>query len=177
MILRAIYAVLGMWRLDPAQAILLSRRISRTAEQIERLLLRFRAGTLPVVTSRAVTAKRRDGSAARGPTLPRNFGWLVIAGKHHAVCYGLQLQTVLNEPEMVELLAASAQARRVLRPLCRALALEMPWCPAKPKRAISPSDKVSVRKRRPRPKPEPFRIPLPRGVLSAARRQGFGKLR
>ena len=177
MILAGLRSVMGLLGLDGQIALLVSKRSGQIFGRIERMLLRFRAGTLPVVTSRAVTAKRRDGSAARGPTLPRNFGWLVIAGKHHAVCYGLQLQTVLNEPEMVELLAASAQARRVLRPLCRALALEMPWCPAKPKRAISPSDKVSVRKRRPRPKPEPFRIPLPRGVLSAARRQGFGKLR
>jgi hypothetical protein len=103
--------------------------------------------------------------------LPRKFGWLVQAGGYQAAGYGLQLQTLLNAPEMVELLAESAQARRILRPLCRALAVELPWVVDKPRAEIKP------RRRQPRPKPEPFRIPLPRGALSWARREGFGKMR
>ena len=97
--------------------------------------------------------------------LPRRFGWLVVAGKHEAACYGSQLQTVLNEPEMVALLAASPQARRVLRPLCRALAIALPW-------TMTPPRTLKPRKpRKPRPQPEAFRIPLPRGVISWARRE------
>jgi hypothetical protein len=102
--------------------------------------------------------------------LPRRFGWLVKAGTHEAAIVGLKMVAVLSTPEMAEMLASSEQARRVLRPLCRALAVELPWT----------VDKVRVegtpRRRKPRVKPEPFRIPLPRGVLSAARRQGFGKM-
>ena len=107
--------------------------------------------------------------AGRGPALPRRFGWLVKAGGYQAVGYGLQLQNVLNTPEMVELLAASPQAQRILRPICRALAVELPWVVDQP-RQIKPHIRT------PRAKPEPFRIPLPRGALSWARRQGFGKM-
>ena len=103
--------------------------------------------------------------------LPRRFGWLLQAGGHQAACVGLQLRAVLNAPELVELLAASPQASRILRPLCRALAIELPWTvtPAKIRSTTTP------RKRKPRAQPEPFRIPFPRGVLTAARKEGFGK--
>jgi hypothetical protein len=96
---------------------------------------------------------------------------LVRAGGHDAACVGLQLQAVLAAPEMTELLAVSPQAGRILRPLCRALALELP--------ATSPRacEHTRPRMRKPRVTPEPFRIPLPRSVLTAARRQGFGKRR
>ncbi len=169
MILRGLLAALGAWRLEPARAIVLYGRISGSFGRIERLLVRFRAGRLSRVTPRLGVARqgvRRD-CAVR---LPRKFGWLVAAGGHQAACYGSQLQTVLATPDMAEMLAASAQARRILRPLCRALAVELPWTVA--------AKNVVTRRRRvqPRAKPEPFRIPLPRGVLAAARRQGFGKM-
>jgi hypothetical protein len=80
------------------------------------------------------------------------------------------LEVVLQSPDMAELLAAAPQAARVLRPLCRALALDWPQSPPKPEKI------KTIRPRKPRPKPEPFRIPLPRGVISAARRAGFGKI-
>ena len=87
-----------------------------------------------------------------------------------AAGFGSQLQTLLATPEMAELLAAAPHAVRLLRPLCRALAMEIPGCP------VAPRKPRTKRPRKPRPKPEPFRIPLPRGVISAARRAGFGKL-
>jgi hypothetical protein len=138
------------------------------------MLVRFQAGRLRQM-KRVGAAKRRQ--AARRVAivrLPRRFGWLVQAGGSEAVCFGSQLQMMLNTPEMCEMLAASAQARRILRPLCRALALEVPMVSATP--AVADSGDTRRRKVRPRIKPEPFRIPFPRGVLSAARRQGFGKL-
>jgi hypothetical protein len=170
MILRGILAVLGMWRLEIPQIVLAHRRITAAFQRIERLLVRFRAGRLWRRAHQARERKQPGCVAGRGPALPRRFGWLVQAGGYQAVGYGLQLQTVLNTPEMVELLAASPQAQRILRPLCRALAVELPWAVDQP-RVIKP------RIRTPRPKPEPFRIPLPRGALSWARREGFGKLR
>ena len=78
--------------------------------------------------------------------------------------------------EMVALLAEAPQARRMLRPLCRALALELPWVRATPGEAVAESGERPPRNRRPRVQPEPFRTPLPRGVRTAARRQGFGKM-
>jgi hypothetical protein len=168
-ILRGLMAALGAWGLEAEIAVLLHRRIARVAGRIERMLVRFRAARLWRVVGRKV----RAGSGAIRPrridTLPRRFGWLVRAGGHLAAGFGSQLQTVLAEPEMAALLAASPEAVRVLRPLCRALALELPCFADKPR---TPRAR---QKRKPRPRPEPFRIPLPRGVLAAARRAGFGK--
>jgi hypothetical protein len=162
-----------MWRLTVPQMLLVHRRITATFQGIERLLVRFRAGRLWRISQRARGQKARARVAGGGPSLSRRFGWLVQAGRHQAASFGGQLQTVLNTPEMVALLAASPQAVRMLRPLCRALAVELPWTVDKiPKeRGVA-----RRRKRQERVKPEPFRIPLPRGVLAAARRQGFGKL-
>jgi hypothetical protein len=173
MILRGVLAVLGMWRLQIPQMVLAHRRISAAFRGIECLLERFRAGRLWRVAHRTQGQKLRGRKAGRGPALPRKFGWLVLAGGHQAAGFGLQLQTVLSTPEMLELLAASPQAGRILRPLCRALALEVPGVIVK---SATERGETKPRRRKPRVRPEPFRIPLPRGVLSAARRQGFGKM-
>lgn len=88
---------------------------------------------------------------------------------------GSQLRCVLDRPEMAELLAVSAQARRLVRPMCRALAVELPWVTDAECAQDRPEKHLTIRKRVARSAPEPFRIPLPRGVLSAARRAGFGR--
>ncbi len=170
MILHGLRAVLEACGLDAALGIVLYRRIGTTLGRIERMLVRFRAGRLWTLPQRGAAA-RRTGCGASGARVPRRFGWLVQAGGYQAAGFGSQLQALLNEPDMAGLLAASPQARRVLRPLCRALAVGLPGSLAK-----SPSAKsVSVRQRRTRVLPEPSRIRLPRGVMTAARRQGFGK--
>ena len=174
-ILRGLLAELGNWRLEPVFAVLLYGRIGGIAGRIERMLTRFRAGRLWRATHRARAQGRCGHMAGRGPALPRRFGWLVRAGGHQAASFGTQLQAVLNAPEMAELLAASAQARRILRPLCRALAVDMPGIVAEPPRPAIEGDLPPQRRKRPRPAREALRIPLPRGVLSAARREGFGK--
>ncbi len=171
LILRGVMAVLGVWRLDVVQMRLVHRRFSATFLGIERLLVRYRAGTLRRMAPRDNSPRQR-GCRPVAVCLPRRFGWLVQAGGYQAACFGSQLQVVLNTPEMVALLADAPQARRMLRPLCRALAME--WTRT-PKTAVQ-SDAKLRRKRAKRPAFEPFRIPLPRGVLAAARRQGFGKM-
>jgi hypothetical protein len=168
LILRGVLAAMGMWRLEAALAVLLYRRIGPLIGRIERMLARFRAGRLRRMTPRPQGARRKALEKA-AVALPRRFGWLVQAGGHQAAGFGSQLQTLLNTPEMIALVAASPQAGRQLRPLCRALAVELPGYPERPRQ-------TAIRRRRARAKPEPFRIPLPRGVISAARRQGFGKL-
>jgi len=170
----ALLAALGGWRLDGPRAVVVYRRISRTLGRIERMLVRFREGRLWRVTRRDAVVGTRGRVAGRGPALPRRFGWLVVAGGYQAAGFGCQLQAVLITPEMSALLAASPQARRILRPLCRALAVEVPEV-SQASRPVAAGERPK-RVRKPRPKPEPFRIPLPRGVLSAARRQGFGKM-
>jgi hypothetical protein len=172
MVLRGLLAALGGFGLEAAQAVVFYRRIGGIGARIERMLARFRAGRLRRVTGRAgrVGAIRKPNC-----TLPTRFGWLVKAGGHRAAVFGTQIEAVLREPEMAALLAASPQAVRVLRPLCRALAVGLPEFAAKSHPPATQDGEKPKRRRSPRPKPEPFRIPLPRGVLTAARRAGFGK--
>ena len=171
LILRGLMAALGAWGIQPMIGRVLYHRISVSLRRIERMMVRFRAGQLWRVAQRDCAARQR-AQVTPAPCLPRRFGWLVQIGGHQAACVGTQLQAVLSTPEMVELLAASSQAGRILRPLCRALAVELPGM------VRTAHIKPSVAKRRvctPRAVSEPFRLPLPRGVLAAARREGFGK--
>jgi hypothetical protein len=82
---------------------------------------------------------------------------------------------------MVELLLATPQAARILRPVCRMLAVDTSLL--RPRAAgtaevaaAEVAPEVKVRVRVPRAPVDWGRIPLPRGVLAAARRQGFGKI-
>ena len=171
-ILRGLLAAIGGFGLDGVRALVLYRRIGGLAGRIERMLTRFRAGRLWRMPQRAA----RVGAIRKANcTLPRRFGWLVEAGGRHAAAFGTQLQAALLTPEMTALLAESAQAGRLLRPLCRALAVEMPGPVATPRKAATAPGETSTGRNRTRVTPEPFRIPLPRGVLAAARREGFGK--
>ena len=164
LVLSALLRVFGDW-VEPQFGQAMYRRISGALGKIERMLVRFRAGKLRVATTCRAAAEQPRRHRKPAVRMPRTFGWLLLKGKHHAAGYGAQLQTVLNTPEMLALLEASPQARRVLRPLCRALAVELPWTvtPPRPPRLRKP--------RAARPKPEKFKIPLPRGVITWARRE------
>ena len=164
-ILRGLRSVLGMWGLDNAVAGLAYRRCGEIFGRIERMLARFRAGTLRLGTQRSPRQTPYAHRAARAAGLPRRFGWLVLAGKHQAAGYGSQLQHLLAEPDMAAMLEVAPQARRVLRPLLRALAVELPWT------VTSPPPPRPRKPRPPRQTPEPFRIPLPRGVITWARQE------
>jgi len=58
---------------------------------------------------------------------------------HQAAGFASQLRHMLGEPEMIALLQASAQARRVLTPLCRMLGIE-----AELLQAPGPEDEAAV---------------------------------
>ena len=77
---------------------------------------------------------------------------------------------------MVELLTAAPQAARILRPLCRMLQVDT--AVLRPGVVVEPPvPKVAkVRVRKPRAKVDWGRIPLPRGMMAAAKRQGYGKV-
>ena len=110
---------------------------------------------------------------------PYRFGWLLpLMGpfRHDGVARGSQLQAILERPEVVALLIASPQAARILRPLCRMLAVDTSVLRPGRVARVKPAKVVAVRVRKPRPAVDWGRIPLPRGVLAAARRQGFGKV-
>ena len=172
-ILRGLQAVLGKCGLAPLIGLLLHRRIGVMLGRIERMLGRFQAGKLVQRSQR----QKADRPVARKPDtkpalqLPRRYGWLLKSGKHHAACYGDQLRMLMQTPEMDALLAASPRAKRVLRPLLRALAVEVAWIAEDPHTGKRPPKLGSVQPRKKRPKPEPFRIPLPRGALTWARKE------
>ncbi len=174
-ILRGLLGVFGNWRaLEAAHAMVFYNRVSAIHLRLERLLARFLAGKLQPAVPRVATSGQSapepsapEPSAARQAYLlmPRKSGWLLDAGKHHAAYFTHQLHALLSTPEMAALLEAAPQAKRMLRPLCRALAVDLPW-------AVTPPRTPRPRQpRAPRPKPEPFRIPLPRGVITWARRE------
>jgi hypothetical protein len=112
-----------------AMIMLVCGRIVRVERRIEVLLARIQAGLLPVARlklARVTKAECRDGreAAAAAVRLPRGFGWLLALVPCEAANLGSQLRHTLADPEMVGLLAASQQTRRVLAPLCRMLAIE-----------------------------------------------------
>jgi len=82
----------------------------------------------------------------------------------------------------VALLLAAPQAARILRPVCRMLAVEAQLLRPRPEGEVAEivaAEAVRVvkaRVRKPRVAVDWGRIPLPKGVLAAARRQGFGKV-
>jgi len=186
-VLRGLRGAVGGWGLlGTVLILLLHRRLGEICGRMERLTQRFAAGRLWRVATRAVVA--RDMAADRLPravpsqALPRRFGWLVWLMAYRAAGYGSQLQAVLGQPEMVELLLAAPQAARILRPVCRMLAVDPAFLrprleAAAEVAAAEDAPVVKIRVRAPRAPVDWGRIPLPRGVLSAARRQGFGKIR
>jgi len=177
-VLRALRGEVGGWTvrrlLSEVLALVLYRRIGEICGKIERLAVRFQAGRLwrrEPQTRGVVRATGKTGVRI----WPGRFAWLVRAAGYQAAGYGCQLRHVLEQPEMIELLKASPQAARILRPVCRMLAIET--AVLRPG-VVVPEPVVRVRKprvRKPRVPIDFGRIPLPRGVLSAARRQGFGR--
>ncbi len=100
---------------------------------------------------------------------------------YEAACFAGQLRTVLAEPEMAAILRDVAPARRILGPVCRMLGVEMPGVEmpgvAMPAVRLPRVAFAGPRVKRVRAVLDLGRVPLPRGVLAAARRQGFGRLR
>jgi hypothetical protein len=114
--------------LPAALIVLIWGRVRRIEHQIQGLLARFRAGLLRtrvVVTPRCAGLERvAEGDGSRQMRLPVGFAWLVPLVPVWAAGCGSQTRHWLADPEVRALLAVSAQARRVLKPLCRMLGIE-----------------------------------------------------
>lgn len=129
-VMRSLRVAVAAWGgrgvLGPVLLFLLHRRIGEIGRRIAGIVLRFEAGR---VLRRSVSVRGAEVIAvrrSRGKRVwPGRFGWLVQAAGFEAAGFRSQLQAVLETPEMVALLAAVPQARRVLRPLCRMLAVEV----------------------------------------------------
>jgi hypothetical protein len=189
-VIRGLRGAVGGWGLrgllSQVLVMLLFRRLGGICGKMERLSQRFREGRLWRISVRR-DGGERDAAEPRKRAVvsvrfPGRFGWLVRAASYQAAGYGCQLREILGQPDMVELLLAAPQAVRILRPLCRMLAVETSLL--RPRVAGAAVEVVAapvapvvkVRVRAPRKVVDWGRIPLPRGVLSAARRQGFGKI-
>lgn len=189
--LTALRVAVGRWGgrrlLDGVVVVRLYRRVSDIGRRLERMLLRFAAGQRMRRAARLHDAPLQDAvgdmavragatRAVRAVLWPRPFGWLCGVAGHEAVAIGLHLRLILDHPDMVALLVASPQARRLLSPLCRALGVETACLrPVGAERdERGPSAGVKAPRSRPVSRQAPpgkAGIPLPRGILSAARRR------
>jgi hypothetical protein len=141
--------------------LLVCGRIRRVERRIQVLLARFQAGLLPVArisrtgltparATRTGGGERTDAAAVAAVRLPRSFGWLLALVPCDAANLGSQLRHTLGDPEMLGLLAASAEARRILAPVCRMLAIEKEVLTPKPpperglEMAVAPAAEVCL---------------------------------
>jgi hypothetical protein len=133
--------------------------LQRTMRRLARLIGAVAAGHPPRVRPRRPrpASGRRTGSPP--VALPRTYGWLLRDLRHEAAVWRNQLEALLETDDARSLLAAAPRAARLLRPLCRMLAL-------KPALLYPP-------KPPPPPEPEPGpgpAAPPPRPVLPEPRR-------
>ena len=106
--------------------ILICNRLNRIVTRLLALAAQVAAGKLR--TPRVARGRRETAATPRDPPrlrLPRGFGWL-IKEVRETVQYGGQVSHILDDPEMLTLLAAAPQAGRILRPLCRMMAISLP---------------------------------------------------
>ena len=131
--------------------------------RLRRMAARFAAAAIPAVSRRASRPARSSPARSRPrahdgrPRLPGGFGWLIRLSPA-AACHGGQLQRLLADPEMAALLAATPRMGRLLRPLCRMLAVEPPpGLLAPPNRARRPSVRAEASGEAATPAPSPIR--------------------
>jgi hypothetical protein len=116
-------------------------RLNRTATRFDRLMARIAAGT-----ERPRPSRPRPGRAAGKPPirLPSRRAWLLEALKHEAAHYTQRIEHLLADPATAALIAATPQARSLLRPLCQMLGV---------RHASLGVNHPAIPRRRARPKP------------------------
>ena len=118
-------------------------RLNRAARRFERIMARLAAGTpsRPSRPGRPSSPRPADARPAearpfdpRLAALPSTHAWLSQALGSEGRCHASQLNYLLREPGTAALIAASPQAARLLRPLCRILGLDPAILPPRPPR-------------------------------------------
>ena len=131
-------------------------RLARLTARFDALVARLTAGHLPAERP-AAPARPRTRSARKAPAaglrLPRGRAWLIRLLPGEAASYGCQLQALLADLQMAALLAAAPEAGRILRPLCRLLAIAPEGSLALPSAAGKPAP--TPRPAKPAPPPAP----------------------
>lgn len=139
--------------------ILICNRLNRIVTRLLALAAQVAAGTLRA--PRVACRRRETAATPREPPrlrLPRGFGWL-IREVRETVQYGGQVSHILDDPEMLALLAAAPQAGRILRPLCRMMAISLPEQLRRPAR---PPPRRKSRPRATKPPAVPSKAPTVR---------------
>ena len=130
--------------------------------RLRRMAARFAAAAIPAAPRasrpvRSSPAPSRPRACDGRPRLPGGFGWLIRLSPA-AACHGGQLQRLLADPEMAALLAAAPRMGRLLRPLCRMLAVEPPpGLLAPPNRVRRPAARAAASGEAATPAPSPIR--------------------
>ena len=182
---RALFAWVGRGPLGVVVMVLISNRLGVVAGRLERMMVRFAAGramtrvSCPGVVAGSVAGiGDLGGGAGRRPSWrywPARFGWLIEVKRHEAAWFTQSVDRILREPEMVGLLAASKEARRLLRPMCRMLGvdpglLRPPACEAAAGVVLAAAGPWrGVRAKG--PPVDLGRVALPRGTMAAVRRE------
>jgi hypothetical protein len=137
--------------------------LGRLVQRFAALVARVEAGTLRPPRRRTSPPRGvppPDDSPSKRPPrepyqrLPESFAWLIRMLPYQAACFGSQLQHQFSQPEMIALLEAAPQVGRILRPLCRLLAIDLPPALRLPPRPPRP--------RKPRPPKQPTAEQNPR---------------
>jgi hypothetical protein len=159
-IVNALCGAIGVRRdtgfLAPALTNLLWSRLERLRGRILRLAGRLAAGKgSGVPRSPRISASRVPGTTPRRAPefIGRSRGWMLRLVPE-AAAFGSQLHHLLNDPEMAALVEAAPQMKRLLRPLCRGLGVDIP-ASLHPPRIPRPR---SPQPRSPRP-PRPGAVP------------------
>ena len=128
--------------LAPAELVLIKliwRRLRRMSRRFAAILARLRAGTLPPAGGAsdraAAAAPARSSEGPRAPAESRRFGWVIYAVSWFVNVRHFERKEMLEDPATVELVAEAPQLGRVLRPLCRMLAVQPPGWLRLPRRA------------------------------------------
>ena len=143
--------------------LLVWNRWCRMRTRFTALVARMQAGTLAAavrVRARVRPATPRPAVAAEQPRLPSpRFGWVVrmLPEPWHLNAWRAPLEEILADPQTLALVAAGPQAGRILRSMCRMMAVELPE-----------HLRLPARPRRPRP-PRPPRPRTPKVVNSMSR--------
>ena len=107
--------------------------LNRTATRLETLFARWQTNTIPKSRPKTHPTPPRTPRPDSQPRLPRGQAWLARALDHHdARTRATQLETLLATPDCARFLAEIPRARRLLRPLARALGIQMPGDPPPP---------------------------------------------
>jgi hypothetical protein len=129
-----------VWDWTPILLIkLLWRRFRHLKARFASIMARYHAGMLPAPGSaRRSPARPRSASPSPPPVLPTHAGW-VLEKINGTMIPGYELEKMVADPELEALVAEVPQLGRVLRPLCRMLAVKPPaWLrlPRRPRRRI-----------------------------------------